>query len=65
MSKKDCMILSHINHIRHRGTNWPSVRNIVEEPLSYDSFVRKGLQIADAAAYCTDRYLNENSDSDS
>ena len=65
LNKKDCMILSYINHIRHHGTNWQSVRNIVEEPLFYDSFVRKGLQIADAVAYCTDRYLNKNNDSDS
>ena len=59
------MILSYINHIRHHGTNWQSVRNIVEEPLFYDSFVRKGLQIADAVAYCTNRYLNKNNDFDS
>ena len=64
LNKKDCVIRNQINYIRHHGTNWQNVRNIVEEPLFYDSPGRKGLQIADAVAYCTNRHLNKNNDFD-
>lgn len=60
MNKKDKRILNEINNVRHHGTNWQSVRNIAEEPLFYDSSSRKGLQIADAVVYCTNRHLNNN-----
>lgn len=64
LNKKDGKILSEINNIRHHGTNWQSIKNIVEEPLFYDSLLRKGLQIADAVVYCTNRHLNKKSDFD-
>ena len=62
LNKKDVKILNLINNVRHHGTNWQTVRNIIEEPLFYDSTIRKGLQIADAIVYCTNRHLNNNAD---
>lgn len=62
LNKKDDKILNLINNVRHHGTNWQSVRNIVEEPIFYDSTLRKGLQIADAVVYCTNRHLNGSLD---
>lgn len=64
LNKKDRRILREISNVRHHGTNWQKVKNIAEDPLFYDSSMRKGLQIADAVVYCTNRHLNGNNDFD-
>ena len=53
-----------INSARKHGTRWQKIKNIVEEPDFYDSSQRKVLQVADAIAYCTNRYLGKNSNFD-
>lgn len=60
------MMRCHImlGEIRKSGTNWQSIKNIVEEPLFVDSHLRKGLQIADAIVYCVNSHLNHNSEFD-
>ena len=64
LNKKDQKILDAINRIRKSGTNWQSIKNIAEEPQFVDSSLRKGIQIADSVVYCTNSYLNQNSDFD-
>ena len=58
LNVKDYFILEKINCIRHHGTKFQNVENIVEEPLFHDSSKRRGLWIADAIAYCATRHLN-------
>ena len=62
LNKKDRKIIDTISHIRKHGTNWQSIKTIVEEPFLIKSHLRKGLQIADAAVYCTNSFLNLNDD---
>lgn len=63
LNQKDEYILKLINKIRKRGTRWQSPAiSIVEEPYFLASYLRKGLQVADAITYCTNRILNNNSD---
>lgn len=54
---RDRYILDLIIDIRKHGTGFQTVRHIAEEPLMVDSSLRKGLQVADAVAYCTTRFL--------
>lgn len=65
LNQKDSLIFKTINRVRKRGTNWqkPAV-DIVEEPDFLHSHTRKGLQLADAVAYCTTRKTNNHSDFD-
>ncbi|MCE2505593.1 MAG: DUF3800 domain-containing protein [Nitrosopumilaceae archaeon] len=66
LNQKDEYIRKLINKIRKRGTRWqPPAISIVEEPHFLPSHIRKGLQIADAISYCTNRKINNNSDFDS
>lgn len=62
LNKRDCDILQIVNAIRKYGTGWQTISHIVEEPLFYNSSMRKGLQVADAIAYCTNRHLAGYSD---
>ncbi|MEM4377661.1 MAG: DUF3800 domain-containing protein [Candidatus Nitrosotenuis sp.] len=60
LNQKDRKILELINQIRRNGTNLQRIKNIIEEPLFYDSALRKGLQVADASVYCVNARLNCN-----
>lgn len=66
LNQKDEHIRRLINKIRKRGTRWqPPAKSIVEEPYFLHSHIRKGLQVADAISYCTNRKINNNTDFDS
>jgi uncharacterized protein DUF3800 len=54
----DQVATSVINYIRKNGSNTQSINNIVEEPMFISSSVSEHMQIADASAYCTMKYLN-------
>ena len=59
LNKIDSRILNIINKVRKKGTRWQTAAtSIVEEPLFLPSHLRKGLQIADAVAYCSTRHIN-------
>jgi hypothetical protein len=47
-----------VNRLRRYGSYFQSIDNIVEEPIFVESQIREGIQLADACAYCTVRYLN-------
>jgi hypothetical protein len=47
-----------VNRLRRYGSHFQSIENIVEEPIFVESQIREGIQLADACAYCTVRYLN-------
>ena len=65
LGPKDAYILKLINRIRKNGTRWqPPAISIVEEPDFIASHLRKGLQVADAVAYCVNRKINSYSDFD-
>lgn len=58
LNSKDQLIIKHTNNIRRKYfTAFVRAKNVVEEVLILDSSIRKGLQIADATAYCTTKYL--------
>lgn len=59
LNSLDTRVLKIINKVRKRGTRWQSAAtSIVEEPLFLPSHCRKGIQIADAVAYCSTRHVN-------
>ena len=65
LGPKDAYISKLINRIRKNGTRWqPPAISIVEEPDFIASHLRKGLQVADAVAYCINRKINSYSDFD-
>jgi hypothetical protein len=49
-----------INHIRQFGSNAQPINHIVEEPMFISSDVSEQMQIADASAYCTMKYLQNH-----
>jgi hypothetical protein len=49
-----------INRLRQFGSNTQQIDNIVEEPMFISSEVSEQIQIADASAYCTMKYLNNS-----
>lgn len=49
-----------INDLRKNGSYYQTIRHIVEEPQFLDSHKRRGLQLADATAYCTVRHLTQS-----
>jgi hypothetical protein len=49
-----------INHLRQFGSNTQQINHIVEEPMFISSSVSEPIQIADASAYCTLKYLYQN-----
>lgn len=57
-------IIQIVNQLRRNGSPYQRINNIVEEPIFYASHQRKGLQLADAVAYCTQRHLNHLVDFD-
>lgn len=59
LNDKDRFIIKHINNIRRRSSGWLQAVNVVEESLILDSNTRKGLQVADAIAYCTTKFMNK------
>jgi len=64
LNARDQHVLSLVNSIRKHGTGFQKIKNIVEEPIVVNSFRRKGLQVADAVAYCTSRRLFNRGDFD-
>ena len=54
-------VVGIINRLREFGSNTQEINNIVEEPLFISSAVSEQMQIADASAYCTMKYLNDKS----
>ena len=61
LEKKDKRILNVINKVRKKGTRWQlPAKSIIEEPMFMKSHTRKGLQIADAIAYCTFKIENKH-----
>ena len=56
LNKKDKKIFNLIHNIRRDGTNWQSVKNIIEDPIFFDSKNSAGIQIA--VVYCTNRLLS-------
>lgn len=59
LNAKDDRILTIINNLRKVGSYWTFIRNLVEPPLFLSSTESNGLQIADAIAYGTTRYMNK------
>lgn len=47
-----------VNQLRKHGSNFQKIKHILEEPLFVDSSLHEGIQLADASAYCTLRYLH-------
>lgn len=61
LNLKDRFIIKHTNRIRRKHfVAFVKARNVIEEILMLDSSTRKGLQVADAVAYCTTRYLTNH-----
>ena len=56
MPEKD--IWKIVNRLRRNGSYFQAIENIVEEPIFIESQIREGIQLADACAYCTLKYLN-------
>lgn len=54
----DSRIMKIVNTLRKKGSNFQTINHIVEEPIFFKSKDRKGIQLADAVAYCTQRHLN-------
>jgi Protein of unknown function (DUF3800) len=46
-----------VRRLRRIGTNFCEINHLVEEPMFIDSSIREGIQMADAAAYCTIKHL--------
>ncbi|MBV9178114.1 MAG: DUF3800 domain-containing protein [Nitrososphaeraceae archaeon] len=57
----DKVATSVINHIRKNGSNTQQINHIIEEPVFISSAVSEPMQIADASAYCTMKYLTNAS----
>ena len=51
-------IINIINDLRASGTDYIKVTHLVEEPIFIESKLREGIQLADASAYCTLKYLS-------
>lgn len=46
-----------VRRLRKFGSNYRKINHLIEEPIFIDSKIREGIQIADATAYCSFRYL--------
>jgi len=57
-------VMNIVNRLRRHGSSQQTIKNIVEEPVFYRSHERRGLQLADAVAYCAHRHLNNRPDFD-
>jgi len=63
LNSKDRFIIKHTNSIRKKYfVAFVRAKDIIEEVLLLDSSTRKGLQIADAIAYCTTKHLTNQTD---
>ena len=61
---KDQKILDVINILRRVKSYGSTIQNVVEQPFFLLSATCRGLQVTDAIAYSTNRYLNESQEFD-
>jgi len=52
-------VTSLVRGLRKHGSLYQSIKNIIKDPVFIDSGASQGIQVADAVAYCTLKYLGE------